>query len=116
MYLGEIVAENGNVVLEVKGEDAGFVDAIVNNSNDNKDSNRVEEWTKLGLLGADTEDKTQNNKANQLANLEKAAESGSMFYADGLTMDKAQEQGTILVETGDEFVKLMKGGSERVKT
>lgn len=115
MYLGEIVAENGNVVLEVKGEDAGFVDAIVNNSNDNKDSNRVEEWTKLGLLGADTEDKTQNNKANQLANLEKAAESGSMFYADGLTMDKAQEQGTILVETGDEFVKLMKGGSEAVQ-
>ena len=115
MYLGEIVAENGNVVLEVKGEDAGFVDTIVNNSNDNKDSNRVEEWTKLGLLGADTEDKTQNNKANQLANLEKAAESGSMFYADGLTMDKAQEQGTILVETGDEFVKLMKGGSEAVQ-
>ena len=115
MYLGEIVAENGNVVLEVKGEDAGFVDAIVNNSNDNKDSNRVEEWTKLGLLGADTEDKTQNNKANQLANLEKAAESGSMFYADGLTMDKAQEQGTILVETGDEFVKLMKGCSEAVQ-
>lgn len=115
MYLGEIVAENGNVVLEVKGEDAGFVDAIVNNSNDNKDSNRVEEWTKLGLLGADTEDKTQNNKANQLANLKKAAESGSMFYADGLTMDKAQEQGTILVETGDEFVKLMKGGSEAVQ-
>ena len=115
MYHGEIVAENGNVVLEVKGEDAGFVDAIVNNSNDNKDSNRVEEWTKLGLLGADTEDKTQNNKANQLANLEKAAESGSMFYADGLTMDKAQEQGTILVETGDEFVKLMKGGSEAVQ-
>lgn len=115
MYLGEIVAENGDVVLEVKENNAGFVDAIVNNSNDNKDSNRVEEWTKLGLLGADTEDKTQNNKANQLANLEKAAESGSMFYADGLTMDKAQEQGTILVETGDEFVKLMKGGSEAVQ-
>ena len=115
MYLGEIVAENGDVVLEVTGDGAGFVDAIVNNSNGNKDSNRVDEWTKLGLLGADTEDKTQNNKANQLANLKKAAESGSMFYADGLTMDKAQEQGTILVETGDEFVKLMKGGSEAVQ-
>lgn len=115
MYLGEIVAENGNVVLEVKGEDAGFVDAIVNNSNDNKDSNRVEEWTKLGLLGADTEDKTQNNKANQLANLKKAAESGSMFYADGLTMDKAQEQGTKLVETGKKFVDLMQGGSKDVQ-
>lgn len=115
MYLGEIVAENGNVVLEVKGEDAGFVDAIVNNSNDNKDSNRVEEWTKLGLLGADTEDKTQNNKANQLANLESAAKGGSMFYADGVTMEKAQEQGRDLLDAGIEFVNLMKGDNAEVQ-
>ena len=51
MYLGEIVAENGNVTLEVKGDGAGFVDAIVGNSNGNKDDNRIEEWEKLGLLG-----------------------------------------------------------------
>ena len=54
MYLGEIVAEgldkNGNVVLEVKGEDAGFVDAIVNNSNDNKDDNRIAEWENSDCL------------------------------------------------------------------
>ena len=108
MYLGEIVAENGNVVLEVKGEDAGFVDAIVNNSNDNKDDSRVEEWTKLGLLGDDTKDKTQNNKANQLANLKNAAESGSMFYADGVTMEEAQLKGIELVAKGEEFVEKMK--------
>ena len=46
MYLGEIVAEDGNVVLEVTGDGAGFVDAIVNNSNDNKDSSRLAEWEK----------------------------------------------------------------------
>ena len=38
-----------------------------------------------------------------------------MFYADGLTMDKAQEQGTKLVETGKKFVDLMQGGSEAVQ-
>ena len=121
MYLGEIVAEGldkkGEVVLEVADTDlgAGFVDAIVNNSNDNKDSNRVEEWTKLGLLGADTEDKTQNNKANQLANLESAAEGGSMFYADGVTMKDAQDKGGRLVDAGRDFVQLMQGGSEDVQ-
>lgn len=115
MYLGEIVAENGDVVLEVTGDGAGFVDAIVNNSNGNKDSNRVDEWTKLGLLGADTEDKTQNNKANQLANLESAAEGGSMFYADGVTMKDAQDKGGRLVDAGRDFVQLMQGGSEDVQ-
>lgn len=50
MYLGEIVAEDGDVVLEVKGEDAGFVDAIVNNSNGNKDSSRVDEWKNSACL------------------------------------------------------------------
>lgn len=115
MYLGEIVAENGDVVLEVKENDAGFVDAIENNSNGNKDSSRVDEWKKLGLLDDGKNGDQLNNKANQLANLKNAAESGSMFYADGLTMDKAQEQGTILVETGDEFVKLMKGDNAEVQ-
>ena len=115
MYLGEIVAENGYVVLEVTGDGAGFVDAIVNNSNDNKDSTRIDEWEKLGLLDDDTNGDQLNSKDNQLANLKKAAESGSMFYADGVTMDKAQEQGTILVETGDKFVKLMKGDNAEVQ-
>ena len=108
MYLGEIVAEDGDVVLKVTGDGAGFVDAIVNNSNDNKDDSRVEEWTKLGLLGDDTKDKTQNNKANQLANLKNAAESGSMFYADGVTMEEAQLKGIELVAKGEEFVEKMK--------
>ena len=115
MYLGEIVAEDGDVVLKVTGDGAGFVDAIVNNSNDNKDSTRIDEWEKLGLLDDSTNADQLNSKENQLANLEKAAESGSMFYADGVTMDKAQEQGTILVKTGDEFVKLMKGDNAEVQ-
>lgn len=121
MYLGEIVAEGldkkGEVVLEVADTDlgAGFVDALTNNSNENKDSTRIDEWTKLGLLDDGINGDQLNNKDNQLANLKNAAESGSMFYADGLTMDKAQEQGTILVETGDEFVKLMKGDNAEVQ-
>lgn len=117
MYLGEIVAEDGNVVLEVTGDGAGFVDAIVNNSNDNKDDSRIEEWTKLGLLGADTVEKTQNNKVNQLTNLENAAKNGSMFMDEEGTVsfELAQEQGTKLVETGDEFVNLMKGGRDDVQ-
>lgn len=117
MYLGEIVAENGNVVLEVKGEEAGFVDAIVNNSNDNKDDNRIEEWTKLGLLGADTVEKTQNNQSNQLTNLENAAKNGSMFMDEEGTVsfELAQEQGAKLVETGKEFVKQMEGANATVQ-
>lgn len=115
MYLGEIVAEDGNVVLKVAGDGAGFVDAIKNNSNENKDSTRIDEWEKLGLLDDDTNGDQLNSKDNQLANLKKAAESGSMFYADGLTMDKAQEQGTKLVETGKKFVDLMQGGSKDVQ-
>ena len=115
MYLGEIVAEDSDVVLKVTGDGAGFVDAIKNNSNENKDSTRIDEWEKLGLLDNGTNGGQLNSKDNQLANLKKAAESGSMFYADGLTMDKAQEQGTILVETGDEFIKLMKGDNAEVQ-
>lgn len=117
MYLGEIVAEDGDVVLEVKGEDAGFVDAIVNNSNDNKDDNRIEEWTKLGLLGTDTVEKTQNNQSNQLTNLENAALNGSMFMDEEGTVsfEQAQEQGAKLVETGKAFVKAMKQNSADVQ-
>ena len=117
MYLGEIVAENGNVVLEVKGEDAGFVDAIVNNSNDNKDDNRIEEWTKLGLLGTDTVEKTQNNQSNQLTNLENAALNGSMFMDEEGTVsfEQAQKQGAKLVETGKNFVEQMEGANATVQ-
>lgn len=121
MYLGEIVAEgldkNGNVVLEVSGDGAGFVDAIVNNSNDNKDDNRIEEWKKLGLLGDDTKDKTQNNQSNQLTNLENAALNGSMFMDEEGTVsfELAQEQGAKLVETGKNFVEQMEGANATVQ-
>lgn len=121
MYLGEIVAEGldgeGEVVLEVTGDKAGFVDAIVNNSNDNKDDNRIEEWKKLGLLGDDTKDKTQNNQSNQLTNLENAALNGSMFMDEEGTVsfELAQEQGAKLVETGKNFVEQMEGANATVQ-
>ncbi len=117
MYLGEIVAEDGNVVLKVTSDGAGFVDAIVNNSNDNKDDNRIEEWKKLGLLGDDTKDKTQNNQSNQLTNLENAAKNGSMFMDEEGTVsfELAQEQGAKLVEAGKEFVKQMEGANATVQ-
>lgn len=115
MYLGEIVAEDGDVVLEVTGDGAGFVDAIKNNSNENKDSTRIDEWEKLGLLDNGTNGGQLNNKDNQLANLKNAAESGSMFYADGVTMEKAQEQGSDLLDAGIEFVNLMKGDNAEVQ-
>lgn len=114
MYLGEIVAENGDVVLEVKGEQAGFVDAIENNSNGNKDDNRLEEWTKLGLLGDDTVDKTQNNQKNQLTNLENAASNGSMFMKDGTSVEDAQKQGALLVQKGQDFASAMQQNSDDV--
>lgn len=121
MYLGEIVAEGldgeGEVVLEVTGDKAGFVDAIVNNSNDNKDDNRIEEWTKLGLLGTDTVEKTQNNQSNQLTNLENAALNGSMFMDEEGTVsfELAQKQGAKLVETGKNFVEQMEGANATVQ-
>lgn len=121
MYLGEIVAEGldgeGEVVLEVTGDKAGFVDAIVNNSNDNKDDNRIEEWTKLGLLGTDTVEKTQNNQSNQLTNLENAALNGSMFMDEEGTVsfEQAQKQGAKLVETGKNFVEQMVGANATVQ-
>lgn len=121
MYLGEIVAEGldgeGEVVLEVTGDKAGFVDAIVNNSNDNKDDNRIEEWTKLGLLGTDTVEKTQNNQSNQLTNLENAALNGSMFMDEEGTVsfEQAQKQGAKLVEAGKAFVDAMEQNSKDVQ-
>lgn len=117
MYLGEIVAEDGDVVLEVKGEDAGFVDAIVNNSNGNKDSSRVDEWKKLGLLDDGTNGDQLNNWDNQKENLANAALNGSMFMdkEGNVTFEEAQEQGKALLAKGEEFVTLMKGGSEAVQ-
>lgn len=117
MYLGEIVAEDGNVVLEVKDKDAGFVDAIVNNSNDNKDSTRIDEWEKLGLLDDGTNDDQLNNWDNQKENLANAALNGSMFMDEegNVTLKEAQKQGKDLLAAGDEFVDLMKGGSKDVQ-
>lgn len=115
MYLGEINSENGDVVLEVKGKDAGFVDAIENNSNGNKDDNRVAEWKKLGLLGGTDEDDTINSRKNQIANLEQTASNGSMFMKDGTSVEDAQKQGAQLVDAGKDFATLMQGGSDAVK-
>lgn len=115
MYLGEIVAENGDVVLEVKENNAGFVDAIENNSNGNKDDNRVAEWKKLGLLGGTDEDDTINSWENQIANLEQTASNGSMFMKDGTSVEDAQKQGAQLVDAGKDFATLMQGGSDAVK-
>ena len=115
MYLGEIVAENGDVVLEVKENNAGFVDAIENNSNGNKDDNRVAEWKKLGLLGGTDEDDAINSWKNQIANLEQTASNGSMFMKDGTSVEDAQKQGAQLVDAGKDFATLMQGGSDAVK-
>lgn len=117
MYLGEIVAENGNVTLEVKGDGAGFVDAIVGNSNGNKDDNRIEEWEKLGLLGNGDNGDQLNSQANQQQSLKDAALGGSMFMdKDGtVSSEEAKAQGAALVAKGEEFVSLMQGGSEAVQ-
>ena len=117
MYLGEIVAENGNVTLEVKGDGAGFVDAIVGNSNGNKDDNRIEEWEKLGLLGNGDNGDQPNSQANQQQSLKAAALGGSMFMdKDGtVSSEEAKAQGAALVAKGEEFVSLMQGGSDAVQ-
>lgn len=117
MYLDEIVAENGNVTLEVKGDGAGFVDAIVGNSNGNKDDNRIEEWEKLGLLGNGDNGDQLNSQANQQQSLKDAALGGSMFMdKDGtVSSEEAKAQGAALVAKGEEFVSLMQGGSEAVQ-
>lgn len=114
MYLGEIVAEDGNVVLEVKKSGAGFVDAIENNSNGNKEDNRVAEWKKLGLLGGTDEDDTINSRKNQIANLEQTASNGSMFMKDGTSVEDAQKQGALLVQKGQDFASAMQQNSDDV--
>ena len=114
MYLGEIVAEDGDVVLKVTGDGAGFVDAIVNNSNDNKDSTRIDEWEKLGLLGGTDEDDTINSRKNQIANLEQTASNGSMFMKDGTSVEDAQKQGALLVQKGQDFASAMQQNSDDV--
>ena len=114
MYLGEIVAEDGDVVLEVTGDGAGFVDAIKNNSNENKDSTRIDEWKKLGLLGGTDEDDTINSRKNQIANLEQTASNGSMFMKDGTSVEDAQKQGALLVQKGQDFASAMQQNSDDV--
>lgn len=118
MYLGEIVAEDGDVVLEVKGEDAGFVDAIVNNDvMSESDQDRIAAWKEMGLLDDGTADAKLklNSNVNQLKNLEDAAGNGSFFMDGKTTLTEAQEQGAKLVETGKAFVKAMKQNSADVQ-
>ena len=118
MYLGEIVTEDGNVVLEVTGDGAGFVDAIVNNDvMSESDQDRIAAWKEMGLLDDGTADAKLklNSNVNQLKNLEAAAGNGSFFMDGKTTLTEAQEQGKALVTKGQEFVKLMQGGSEAVQ-
>lgn len=118
MYLGEIVAENGDVVLEVKDKDsnAGFVDAIVNNDvMSESDQDRIAAWKEMGLLDDATNDAQLNSQDNQLDSLEAAAGNGSFFMDGKTTLTEAQEKGKALVTKGEEFVKLMQGGSEAVQ-
>ena len=116
MYLGEINSENGDVVLEVKNSNAGFVDAIVNNDvMSESDQDRIDGWKEMGLLDDGTNDAQLNSRDNQLDSLEAAAGNGS-FFIDGETdVAEAQEKGAQLVETGKKFVDLMKGGAQEVQ-
>lgn len=118
MYLGEINSENGNVVLEVKDSNAGFVDAIVNNDvMSESDQDRIAAWKEMGLLDDGTADAKLklNSNVNQLKNLEDAAGNGSFFMDGKTTLTEAQEKGKALVTKGQEFIKLMQGGSEAVQ-
>ena len=118
MYLGEINSENGGVVLEVKESGAGFVDAIVNNDvMSESDQDRIDGWKEMGLLDDGTNDAKLklNSRDNQLKNLEDAAGNGSFFMDGKRTLTEAQEKGKALVTKGQEFVKLMQGGSEAVQ-
>ena len=118
MYLGEIVAENGDVVLEVKESGAGFVDAIVNNDvMSESDQDRIAAWKEMGLLDDGTADAKLklNSNVNQLKNLEAAAGNGSFFMDGKTTLTEAQEQGAKLVETGKAFVEAMKQNSADVQ-
>lgn len=113
MYLGEIVAKNGDVVLEVKGNGAGFVDAIVGNSEaSNTDEERIEAWKDLGLLSSG-EDDAANSRENQIANLENAA--GSFFVDEDTNLEALKEHSNALIETGKKFAELMQGGADDVK-
>ncbi len=117
MYLGEINSENDDVVLEVKdsNSNAGFVDAIVNNAKvSESDADRIEGWKKLGLLGGD-ENADVNDNESQLTNLEAAAGNSSFFIDADTDIAAAQEQGAKLVEAGEAFVTLMKGGAQEVQ-
>ena len=114
MYLGEIVAENGYVVLEVTGDGAGFVDAIVNNDvMSESDQDRIAAWKEMGLLDDGTAYAKLNG--NQLKNLEAAAGNGSFFMDGKTTLTEAQEQGAKLVETGKAFVEAMEQNSKDVQ-
>lgn len=118
MYLGEINSENGDVVLEVKESGAGFVDAIVNNDvMSESDQDRIDGWKEMGLLDDGTNDAKLklNSRDNQLDSLEAAAGNGSFFMDGKTTLTEAQEKGKALVTKGEEFVKLMQGGSEAVQ-
>lgn len=113
MYLGEVVAGTGDVVLEVKGNGAGFVDAIVGNSEaSNTDEERIEAWKDLGLLSSG-EDDAANSRENQIANLENAA--GSFFVDEDTNLTAAQAKGAELVAKGKKFAELMQGGADEVK-
>ena len=118
MYLGEINSENGDVVLEVKGSNsnAGFVDAIVNNDvMSESDQDRIDGWKEMGLLDDGTNDAQLNSRDNQLDSLEAAAGNGSFFIDADTDIAVAQEQGAKLVEAGEAFVTLMKGGAQEVQ-
>lgn len=118
MYLGEINSENGDVVLEVKdsNSNAGFVDAIVNNDvMSASDQDRIDGWKEMGLLDDGTNDAQLNSRDNQLDSLEAAAGNGSFFIDADTDIAAAQEQGAKLVEAGEAFVTLMKGGAQEVQ-
>lgn len=114
MYLGEIVAEDGNVVLKVTGEDAGFVDAIKNNNvMSESDQDRINSWKELGLLGETGEN--VNSRENQKDILTDTALSGNFFMDGEISVEEAMDKGVDLLAKGDDFVDLMKGGSEAVQ-
>lgn len=114
MYLGEIVAEDGNVVLKVTGEDAGFVDAIKNNNvMSESDQDRINSWKELGLLGGTGEN--VNSRENQKDILTDTALSGNFFMDGEISVEEAMDKGVDLLAKGDEFVDLMKGGAQEVQ-
>lgn len=114
MYLGEIVAEDGNVVLKVTGDGAGFVDAIKNNNvMSESDQDRINSWKELGLLGGTGEN--VNSRENQKDILTDTALSGNFFMDGKISVEDAMDKGVDLLAKGDEFVDLMKGGAQEVQ-